>query len=245
MFRFLKKFRQKFFINGNLSKYIAYAIGEVILVMIGILLALQVNNWNETRKLQSEETNLLKELLSDLEKSNYYIQDSRSYNLYTIGEYQKIYEFLDKDLPYSEDLNISFGFVDNWGVPYLAMNAYETIQTKGINLIRNNGIRDLLVDIYEYDFPLLKEMEREEWMYHETARIPMINKHILNFDLENDLSRPYDINKIKSDVEFKLMINHMITLRHNGTISSQETYDRVDHLIKMINRELYKREHPE
>ena len=51
--------------TGKNGKYFKYAIGEVALVMIGILLALQVNNWNETRKLQGQELNLAKQLLED------------------------------------------------------------------------------------------------------------------------------------------------------------------------------------
>ncbi|MEH6514960.1 MAG: hypothetical protein V7670_17480 [Maribacter arcticus] len=49
MINFFRKIRQRLLTENKFSKYMLYAIGEVILVMIGILLALQVNNWNETR----------------------------------------------------------------------------------------------------------------------------------------------------------------------------------------------------
>lgn len=48
--------------SGKYSKYLLYAIGEIVLVVIGILIALQVNNWNEQRKLKLKETSLLKSL---------------------------------------------------------------------------------------------------------------------------------------------------------------------------------------
>lgn len=50
MLRFFRKIRQSLIENGNTRKYFWYALGEILLVMIGILLALQVNNWNEQRK---------------------------------------------------------------------------------------------------------------------------------------------------------------------------------------------------
>ena len=53
MLRFLRKIRQTLLGNGNLRKYFWYVIGEILLVMIGILLALQVNNWNEERLLSN------------------------------------------------------------------------------------------------------------------------------------------------------------------------------------------------
>jgi type II secretory pathway pseudopilin PulG len=50
MINFFRKIREKLLTEGKTGKYLKYAIGEIVLVMIGILLAVQVNNWNEQRK---------------------------------------------------------------------------------------------------------------------------------------------------------------------------------------------------
>ena len=49
MIKFFRKIRQKLLTENKLSKYLIYAIGEIILVVIGILIALSINNWNEDR----------------------------------------------------------------------------------------------------------------------------------------------------------------------------------------------------
>lgn len=49
MIKFLRTIRQKLLIEGKTSKYLKYAIGEIILVFIGILIAMQINNWNERK----------------------------------------------------------------------------------------------------------------------------------------------------------------------------------------------------
>jgi len=59
MLRFFSKMRYKLATENRAAKYLRYAIGEILLVVIGILIALQVNNWNETRKLQNEKYKLL------------------------------------------------------------------------------------------------------------------------------------------------------------------------------------------
>ncbi|WP_299159430.1 DUF6090 family protein [uncultured Eudoraea sp.] len=66
MIKFFRKIRQKMLTENKFSKYLLYAIGEIVLVVIGILIALQINNWNEKRKIQSLEFQFLNRLKSDL-----------------------------------------------------------------------------------------------------------------------------------------------------------------------------------
>jgi len=61
------------------GRYLKYAIGEIILVMIGILLALQVNNWNENRKLQTQELNLAIQLLEDAKADSVFFESRISF----------------------------------------------------------------------------------------------------------------------------------------------------------------------
>ncbi len=67
MIKFFRKIRQNLLSEGKTGKYFKYAIGEIILVVIGILIALQINNWNEERKINKERTQLLKSIKADLE----------------------------------------------------------------------------------------------------------------------------------------------------------------------------------
>ena len=72
MIKFFRQIRRKLIDAGNLKRYLIYAIGEILLVMIGILLALQVNNWNESNRLAASKITYLKEIRNDL------VQDSLS-----------------------------------------------------------------------------------------------------------------------------------------------------------------------
>ena len=71
MIKFFRKNRQTLLSEGKTAKFLKYAIGEIILVVIGILIALQINNWNEKVKLKNEEIKFLKNfkqsLISDIE----------------------------------------------------------------------------------------------------------------------------------------------------------------------------------
>ena len=60
MIKFFRKIRQKTLSEGKTGKYLKYAFGEIIIVVVGILIALQINNWNEHRKIKNAEIEILK-----------------------------------------------------------------------------------------------------------------------------------------------------------------------------------------
>ena len=70
MAKFFRRIRQKLLKEGNLKKYMVYAIGEVLLVMFGILLALQVHNWNENKKANEKAHSYLQQILNELKREN-------------------------------------------------------------------------------------------------------------------------------------------------------------------------------
>lgn len=77
MITFFRRFRQQLLSENKFSKYLKYAIGEILLVVIGILIALQINNWNEKRKLNIERQQLISSLLKDFEYTKDNINNDR------------------------------------------------------------------------------------------------------------------------------------------------------------------------
>ena len=69
MIKFFRKIRHKLLSGNKFSKYLIYAIGEIILVVIGILIALQINNANENRKKRQVELSYLERLAIDLREN--------------------------------------------------------------------------------------------------------------------------------------------------------------------------------
>lgn len=66
MIIFFRKIRQRLLTENKFRKYLIYAIGEIVLVVIGILIALSINNWNENRKLLKSKTEYYKQLVEEL-----------------------------------------------------------------------------------------------------------------------------------------------------------------------------------
>ena len=83
MLHFFRKIRHDLLDNSQFFRYLKYAVGEIILVVIGILIALQINNWTESRKSQEIKIRYLKELRSEFAQ-----------NLALVNESIRVYEHI-------------------------------------------------------------------------------------------------------------------------------------------------------
>ncbi len=95
MIPFFRKTRKKLADDNKPMKYMRYAIGEIALVVIGILIALSVNNWNEERKLKIETKKYIQRLISDIESDTTNIHNGMKVRNETIINIKAYFDFFD------------------------------------------------------------------------------------------------------------------------------------------------------
>ncbi|WP_051229706.1 DUF6090 family protein [Psychroserpens burtonensis] len=180
MIKFFRHIRQKQIMENRTGKYLKYAIGEIILVVIGILIALQINTWNENRKAKNEEIKILKALQADFMVSKDRIEGTiksqskvmrYSKTLINIHERQDKTEFHYYDT-HLDSLTYLIGYGTSWHREELVTGAYNSLTSAGkIDLIQNENLRNLLAQFmadYELGFEdqensmhLLQELNKE------------------------------------------------------------------------------------
>lgn len=155
MLTFLRNIRRSFIESGSARKYLLYAIGEVLLVMIGILLALQINNWNEWRKDRVLERdsylNLLDILRQDSVELAYIIKNQTT----SIQSHLKV---ISTDPAHfmqtfgEEDLKLCIANVMRGGLSFFPKyGVYNAILANtGLNILRSEEIRSKLINFYDY-----------------------------------------------------------------------------------------------
>lgn len=154
MIKFFRKIRQKLLSENKFSKYLLYAIGEIVLVVIGILVALQINNANDARKDEIKEVNYLKNLKVDIKSDSLYYMNSWLKNgpRKIAGLMKAKNYYLNKVIPNDtiQFLNdVSFGGI--YGIGELTSNdrTYkELISTGSISLITNEEMRNGISNYY-------------------------------------------------------------------------------------------------
>ena len=132
MIKFFRKIRQTMIKENKVSKYVLYAIGEIILVVIGILIALQINNNNEIRKAREKELHYLTNIKSDL---NLNIKEIESYIITRstqIESANKTIEYFEgKPLTNLDDFNKDIVNIYTWRKFYQINNTFQELTNSG------------------------------------------------------------------------------------------------------------------
>jgi hypothetical protein len=214
MIKLFRNIRQSLLAEGKTSKYLKYAAGEIILVVIGILIALQINNWNENRKNQTLEKRYIAELRSDLQKDSIAIQDMiKTSNLQKRSK-ALLFMFLanHSDYKIAEDLKPMFKntthFNRQWQPTYnFAPNKTtidEMTSTGKIGLISNIELRRAVLETYNqyehhklYEESMYRKQQEEMWnlVY---ARIPNMY-HVKSSDLPQIFEDHEVINRFEGN----------------------------------------------
>ncbi len=96
MLKLFRRERMKSSSEGNVKNYLIYAFGEILLIMIGILLALQINNWNQNRIERKKESKALTDLFEEFKLNKQRIEEKQNLRIDVVPELEKYINLLSK-----------------------------------------------------------------------------------------------------------------------------------------------------
>ncbi len=150
MIKFFRKIRQNLLNEGKTARYFKYAIGEILLVVIGILIALQLNNWNERRKLEIEEIKMLKNLQLNLQADIESFENAKTVHSTTAKSIDRIFNFFEKDMAYDDSLKYDFHRTTRLWTPQINDSVYQALKSQGLDLIYNDTLSKNIIVYYSY-----------------------------------------------------------------------------------------------
>jgi hypothetical protein len=247
MIKFFRKIRQNLIMENKTSKYLKYAIGEIVLVVIGILIALSINNWNENRKEKTLETKVLIELLKSLENNcNVMVQDS-----ITRLEWDKSSDIiifsLQNNVSYSDSLNIHFQNARKPGANLsLSSAGYESLKNIGYNIITSDTLRNNIVELFELTQKHLFE-EMEYFESFQPDRQVLVDRLFSYDEGKFDPKMPFDIpliphdyESLKDDALYMSMIKSVKVQRNIIAVFLNRNLNESKKAIHLIKTELNK-----
>lgn len=238
MIKFFRKIRHKLFKENRFGRYLLYAIGEIVLVVIGILVALQLNNWNEARKTRILEKKTLIELRSNL-LQNVRDIDENILSLETSKLANEIILFHSKNLlPYNDSLDFHFANM----YPYITFSPIQTtfnnLNQNGINLITNDSIRTNVSELYGNQFSLYKVFESTYLVEHyENYLKPMFMAEFVTFDIYESF-KPRNYSDFIKNEEYNQIMNYSVENYRRFIILQSRYKIMAEKLITEIDTEI-------
>jgi len=247
MIRLFRKIRQKLLIDGKFGKYLLYAIGEIIILIFGILFALQVNNWNEDRKEKIIEISVLKTFKAELEKDNSLWQDDIDLHTDAMVSMQNIIDHIEKDLPYTDSL--SYHFINASVNSKFAYNqgALVTLKSTGVIIITNEKLRNEIVELYTnwFDYMMYLTRHMDKWQNFGSEFIwstrfdqaEYFDDYLTQKEWDGAMI-PLDFEGLKIDDEYKYFLR---TYKNSTKYYLDElinTRSRVDQIVLDIEKEI-------
>jgi hypothetical protein len=239
MIKFFRKIRQKLLPENKFSKYLIYAIGEIILVVIGILIALQINNWNEKRILTDKEVRLLNEMLNELKTdSSQFTSKLKSANS-KLNATELLIGVIDDKKPYHDSLNISFSKAVVWTVFSPSNSTYQTLTNTGISIISNETLRSSIQHLYNNTYKFISEVEkwRSDFYFAEMSSFNIESFKIFSWYKP---SIPLNGQDLLNDTKYYNILETQQTLANQEVAVYKNTKKEIDALMNLIEKEITK-----
>ncbi len=238
MLSFFRRIRKSLIESGSVRKYLLYAIGEIALVVVGILIALQINNWNQLRKEKAYENKMLAEIntsikvdmgeLSRMADLCQFLQEDAEEGLRILNATHVAEDSLADILGSNIQLGITF-----------QTSAFESLKSRGLDYLSNDSIRIGLSKLYDQSYKKIEQsfndynqMLRGMWRPYlsEITRIVNKNGGLVHY--------PLNYNQIRNDAKVANQYETRLFLMRLLTSSLQRTIEECQGTSAVISREL-------
>ncbi|MDG5491778.1 DUF6090 family protein [Psychroserpens sp. SPM9] len=239
--------------KNQTSKYFKYAVGEIILVVIGILIALQINNWNENRKLNLQEQTALNNIHRDFLKNKAILEDVKtSTELIMKHGVQILNHTGSKTKPDSEDIFNSWLNELYNSTPYYPQNGFldDLLSSGKLSIFKNAELRNLLsswkpeVEILEERFSTVDKnedilnayiIEHGSWLNaDQVAENRNVNFPVSGFTVDNR-----DLLKV---LQFENLVENLVIAADNYYSTQKKTEKLLDDINTLLETEIQKQQ---
>lgn len=239
MIKFFHHIRKSLLMENKTGKYIKYAIGEIVLVVIGILIALQINNWNENRKDRFIEKKILQSLNNDLQKDIYSMKYMISNDSLINESNSKLIQILkDSHSEYEPNQNKLFGLINRFNVFYPQRMGYESLKSKGLEILLNDSLKSQIVNLYDFQYVLIAEsIDVKKQLYLDTNLI--FNEELETVTIDDKILKiPNDFNELKKNTKFLNHLTHISAEQLNFLKYDKKILSIIETIKLNIEKEL-------
>lgn len=179
------------------------AVGEVLLIFIGVTIAIWFNNWNEARKAKLVEIQTLHEIKTAITQDLFDIENNIDGFSLRVNAYRIIASYIKEQKPFDEEIKKYFSHIQGYTTFLINTGPYETLKSRGLETITNDSIRLQVSTYYDVEYDRIKTNERQHHSHYLENIKPTILK---NFYMEGYTIIPIDHDALMKNFEFEQTI---------------------------------------
>ncbi len=222
-------------LNADLKKSLLNGLGRIALTAISVFLGLWGNQWREDHQNLKQEKQSLEQIKVGLSDDIKDLKETKQ--LYSV-RFENIKSILLALEPNTAPLETLSQKIDSLvGIGFFLPNtaAYETLKSKGMENIKNDSLRTGMSTLYEFGYPGLLTLEKQQTEIHNELLMPYLFRSVL---LTKQQYKPNEIAKLKNDREFKQMLRRVSRLDSLVTEEYSKSMKSVLRLSNEIDIEL-------
>ena len=233
MLKIFRNIRKQLLSENKTIKYLKYAIGEIVLVVIGILIALNINNWNQEKTNRNQELNYYKNIKIQLNEDKYGIEGSVYYNSSFLEQFKYAIMIIEKNDRESKDSLAKIALnLPKFSDFHRQSNIYQAMVNSGeIKLLKNQKIIEKLQHLEE-TYIYMNKLEDTHSQVSLSFAVPNIVSSIRVFNMKVE-----NLEKLYS-FEFQNQFTLFIGLMDEKNDIYQRALDRIQTLNELIDDEL-------
>lgn len=233
MLKIFYKIRRQLINEGRVKKYLLYAVGEILLVVIGILIALKVNNLNQNRILAIKEEIVLGELLHDLKQNSEIFESNIGWEERMISNTQNILNQINSEQAWNDTLGQALSYLRHLEEFYYLSATYETLNAGGFDLVSSDDLRRKIIKLYDNSY------KTAENRFNSISQATMVNRESLfdkytSWDQEKRIVVPnMPLNELKGS-EFYNMLTLRLQFKNYAIMFNKDCLNETELLIEEI-----------
>ena len=244
MINFFRKIRKKMADDNKPMKYMRYAIGEIILVVIGILIALSINNWNEKRIEKGIEKEVYENLLGTLQRDSLELINILAIQNKSLEKQRLVIQsdffILQNSMSESEINQLLLDICSGIFSFFPKYGTYNSIlSNNGLDILKSKKIKALLIELYDFECLRYENMDKIIDQRFQFEVIPFMNRELDFFWNGRTVSKEVNINLLENKYhELALVCSDGYGVMSNGKDSLINIQKLINELIMLIKKEL-------
>ena len=226
--------------ENKTGKYFKYAIGEIVLVVIGILIALSINNWNNDKKDKQAELKYLNQIRKSLQENNLILKERIVNDERTLKFGDQLYSHFKTKKELNDSIKRVLVVLLNDQMISFNIAAFENLKNDGLSFISNDDLKFEIINIYDKELKYIQNIFANQFENYLSGVInPFFSDNFEFVSNEKYMSaEPNNYQDLLSNNKTTNIISMVNTMRSYAISNYSNTQKKINEIIIKLDKEI-------